>query len=507
MTDEPYHLPPSLKSAIEAPPVPVKPWQDGVAPAFIALVLSVVFLDRLAPTTLFVGGLAPASVGAALAGLLAYWCLYCAPATWGAATKRPLAVVATSTFGARGATWVPGLLLGVVYVIWFAITIDYATEYSLSGLVATGLLDAKYLATHARGSIVVPSWLFLVVAAAWSLASAVIGTIAVRLVAAVMSVYPIFPAIAIGLTVLWAIPTVGAGPVATRPLAAGGGQAISTMIQLVFAFLACHGLAAADWGAATPSTREARLGGLVGVMLAAPILAILALLIVAGALGRTATPAPIFPDPLGPISRPTIERRVPLRATYPTTNQAAEPGITTLREVYLRGIGGRLGAAGLFVLALGLLGPACSTPYVIARQLSAIWPRPPRWLWSVLGAIATWPLIATGVARNLEFLFGVIGGLTAPAVGAIAADYSRTRGRWPGPRRGVNWAGMIAWFLGVLSVPWISFAGGLSIWAKLAPSALVSYGIAFLGYRILAAAGMEPRAVTAPEVERLTEPS
>lgn len=481
-------VPASLRAAIDTPPVPPKGWQEGIGPAFIALGLGVVFLDRLAPSTLMIGGLGPSILGAGLGGLFAYWCLYYAPSLWGVRTRKPLAVVSTSTFGARGAVVVPGLLLGLAYVVWFALTIDYATLFTLSGVSALGLLDPKHLASNHKGAMLVPKPVFLAVAGTWTIASAVIGTLAIRLVNAVMAAYILFPAIALGAAVVWAMPNVGSGPIETFPLTQGGGRAMANMAQLVFAFLACQGLLAVDWGAATTTESDARKGGIAGMMFALPITATLALLIVAGAIGKHAAKLPMD---TGDGSRPAVARMLPeqLAALRAAT---ASP---TLREAFLRGIGGTMGGVGLLVLALGMLGPACSSPYVLARQFWSVWPKVPRLVWSILGALATWPLIATGVTRDVEGVFGLIGGATAPAVGAIAADYARSKGVWPGPRRGINLAGIVAWIVG-MGAAFVVARWGLSLTAtRYLPSSLAGFLTAFVAYLGLAMCRVEPPVV------------
>ena len=473
-------FPPPLRAAMEATPVPPKSWRDGVAPAFVAMFLSAVFLDRLAPGTLLVGGLGPSAVGAVFAGLAGYWSLYYAPTMWGVQTRRPLAVLVTSTFGARGAPWIPGVVLGLVAVLLFAATIDAATRWTFGGLVASGMLDPKHLGTANRGSPAMPRPLFLFVAAVWSITSAILGLLTVRLVAAIMRVYPIFPAIALGAAVVWAMPTVGDGPVATAPAMAGGLRAMAAMAQLVFGFLAANFVAAGDWGAASKAPQDARIGGLVGITFASPILAILALLIVAGALGRgreLSSPA-AFPP-----------RTVIAASPQPTTSRSV-----TLREVFQDRIGGKAGATALFVMALGLLGPACFAPFVIARQFSAAWPSLPRWAWSTGGAVATWPLIASGLAQRTDLIFGIAGAAAAPVAGAMAAEYARNRGRWPGPRRGVNFVGMVTWAigLGIGLVPYVGFPG-------VQPASMLAFVSAFVAYSGLAALGLESPPIAGEE--------
>ncbi len=177
--------------------------------------------------------------------------------------------------------------------------------------------------------------------------------------------------------------------------------------------------------------------------MAPAILAILALLIVAGSLGRTA-PAP------------ALQPRVPNLPDVAVGPEAREPipatgaGPSTIRGVYQYAIGGRIGCAALMIMSLLLLGPACYTPSIYARLLVRIWPGLPRWGWALLGALLAWPLVATGIGLRLELNFSILGAAVAPITGAIAADFLRQRGRWPGPRPGVNLAGVLAWIVGLL---------------------------------------------------------
>src|SRR5205823_13086597 len=122
-----------------------KPWQSGLAPNFIGLFLWIAFYDQLAAPSLKVGGLVPSLLGAIVAGLLGYLLLFYVPAMWGLETGRPLVGVAASTFGEAGATWIPGLLLGVAQVVWFAVAIHYATDFTLKGLGNFSLLDPQRL--------------------------------------------------------------------------------------------------------------------------------------------------------------------------------------------------------------------------------------------------------------------------------------------------------------------------------------------------------------------------
>ena len=481
-------------SPSKGPGISLKSWKDGIAPAFLALGLNVVYLDRLAPTTLLVGGLAPAIVGAILGGLLAYWCLYYVPAMWGVRTRQSVSVVASSTFGIRGALLVSSMLTVAIHIVWFAVTIEYAAQYSLSGLVSCGLLDAKNLASNHRGSWAVPKPLFLAVAASWSIASAVIGTLAVRLVSAVLSAYIVFPALVIGALVVWAMPTVVSGPIDTMPFTQGGGRALISMVQLIFAFLAAQSLTNIEWGAVTSTERDVRNGGLVGIMLTMPLVAILSLLIVAGSLGRTQqTPLPLGNSRSAPMTgRLDVARELPA-ITIPGSRNRGGP---TLREALLNGLGGRLGGTALLILALAMLGPACTNPFQIAQQLSGLWPGIPRWAWALAGAFATWPLILSGWSKDLESVFGVLGAIAAPVMGAISADFARSQGVWRGPCKGVNVAGYGAWVAGVGAAAAIAYWGQTMLVTRYLPSSVVGFATAFGVYLILSAIKRERVAAT-----------
>jgi cytosine permease len=100
-------------------------------------------------------------------------------------------------------------------------------------------------------------------------------------------------------------------------------------------------------------------------------------------------------------------------------------------------------------------------------------------------------LAATGVAQNLVGFFLIIGASFGPIIGAMTADYLRN-GQWSGPRKGINWAGYIAWavgfVIGILGViPGIGFGYGLET--------LMSFIVGLAVYLILADLGLEPEVI------------
>jgi cytosine permease len=79
-------------------------------------------------------------------------------------------------------------------------------------------------------------------------------------------------------------------------------------------------------------------------------------------------------------------------------------------------------------------------------------------------------------------------------VGAMAAEYLKSRGAWPGPRRGVNLAGVVAWALGfaVGLIPTFGEAMGSPRWQRVQPASVLAFLVAFVAYSVLSRFGLEP---------------
>ncbi len=409
------------------------------------MVLLIVFFDRLAPTTLQVGGLLPSVLGALVASVLGFAFLFEAPALLGLRTRRTLPELATRTFGQHGARLVPDVVLGLAQVVWFAVTIHYAVDLSLRSLVAARLLDSGVLDTARVGAIQVPGLAFQATVLLWILPAVILGPILVHLVAAVLYAYAVFPAIVFGVLMIWFLRGLpGYQPPPADPRASW--QAFAMMIQLVFGYLATAGLGGADWGAMSRARRDVHLGGMVGVALAPTVVVSVALVTVAGFLGRHPAAA----------------------ATY--------------SAALLQGIGGWPGAALMMTFTFALLGPTCYMPTGFCRLFAAAWPGPRRWVWPLVGAGLAWPLVASGRAGHLETIFGLLGAAVAPIAGALAADWLRDRGGWPGPRRGFNPAGLLAWLVGcaVGLIPYLGPMLGAARLARVQPAAVLAFLAAFV---------------------------
>jgi cytosine permease len=109
------------------------------------------------------------------------------------------------------------------------------------------------------------------------------------------------------------------------------------------------------------------------------------------------------------------------------------------------------------------------------------------------GAIVSIILGATGVALNLAGVFTIIGASFGPICGSMVADYLLSGGKWAGPRKGINWAGYVAWLVGFV-VAILPTVGGKTF-SFITPAPVIAFVIGFVLYAILAKAGLEPEAV------------
>lgn len=102
-----------------------------------------------------------------------------------------------------------------------------------------------------------------------------------------------------------------------------------------------------------------------------------------------------------------------------------------------------------------------------------------------------------------------MGAVFAPVAGAIAADASRSRGVWPGPRPGAGTAGLVAWVIGMAVglVPMIAASWQIEPGTRFQPAALFAFLAAYFVYRVLVGLGAEPPVVPIPELPASVKPT
>jgi cytosine permease len=431
-------LPAYLKSAKPNPTCNRAPWFKNIAPTYAGIFLSVVFYLQLAAGTLSQAGIGVCILGLIVAGLLCFALYYRTPALLGMQSGQPFYVICTSTFGATGG-YLPGFLLGALNLGFFAVVTFAATNFITLGF-------------RSRSNV-----LFAIIAILWGYTMAFIGIKGIHYVAKVAHFLNWVP-LCMVLIVLFAN---RAGISRYRPPVNHPWTAFAGILEIVVGYFAAAGAAGADFGVNARDRRDVNLGGLVGIVLAIVVVGSAALLSVAGAIGLGAS---------------------------------APPGATSQFEFTTAIFNvGALSRAVFFLFAAALLVPTTFCMFISANSFSTMLPRIPRAASTMVGATIGVLLVITHVAGNLLGFFAIVGGSLSPVCGAIAADFLLSRKKWLGPRRGINWAGYVAWAVGCFIGMLGNIPGIPQNWKSADhPAAVYSFMVAFVLYCILTWAGARP---------------
>ena len=432
-------LPDYIAKAVPNPQANRGPWYANTAPSYAGVFLWIAFYISIAKGTLPHGGLALCMAAIAVAGLLSYALYYYAPAMLGMQTGFPLYVVGSSTFGTTGGYLMPGLLMGLLQVGWFAVNTFFSTRFIL----------------NAFGSKAGPGSLpFILIGIVWGYAMAYIGVMGIQYVARLSRYLIIIPAAMILLVFVRTSP----GIAQYRPPDPQPFVAFTMLIQIIIGFFATAGAAGADFGMNSRNQKDVRWGGLVGITLAIVFAAGLPLLSVAGATALPNLPGLGYDDVIGVI-------------------------------------GGVLATAMFILFAIASIAPACFCAFIAGNSFSTMIPGVPRISSTMAGVTVAIVLAVTGVAADLVGFFTIVGASFGPICGAMAADYLLSGKRWAGPREGVNWAGYLAWALGFLVgiLPFLPISDSLKTHVQ--PAVVYSFVTGFAVYAVLAKAGLQPKTV------------
>jgi len=438
---------PNYLGAAKANPIGDRaPWYKNTAPAYAGIFLSVPFMAGMA------GALQYGSISAAVIGLLigALFCLviYYVPAKLGMTTGMPLYVVASSTFGAKGAIFVPGLLMGLVQIFWHAVFTFSAASFFMQAINRDPAENQM---------------LFWIACAAWGLVMAFVGAIGIGWLGWLSSWLPIFPLLIILVAAvknaggLCDFSSVVSAPEGTVTVALG--LAMFAALQATAGFFASAGVAGTDFGMNSRNNKDVILGGFFGITVAACVAGILAIVAIAGAIGKN-------PDIA------TMKNFAPFFAS-------------------IDAVGGTVASVASWVFVIACICPTGFCAFIASNAFSTMLPKLPRIPMTLaVGAVGV-VLAASGVAGRLIDFFLIVGASFGPLAGAMLADYVRN-GKWSGPRKGINFAGYIAWALGFIVgilhlLPAIGFSYGLG--------ALMSFIVGFAVYLICAEFGLEPESV------------
>ena len=207
------------------------PWYANTAPTYAGIFLWIAFYQQMAGGTLQHGGLALCLVALAVAGLLSYALYYRVPAMLGMKTGFPLYVVGSSTFGTAGGYVMPGLLMGVLQIGWFAVGTFFSADYILRGLG----MESK------------PGTLpFAIVCVLWGGTMAFAGAKGVQYVSKIALFLNAIPLLM--LLVVFFQTSGGIGNYQVAPAQQNSFGAFTTMIAIVIGFFATAGAAGADFG-------------------------------------------------------------------------------------------------------------------------------------------------------------------------------------------------------------------------------------------------------------------
>ena len=429
-------FPPTLRAEREGPPIPKQPWYQGIGPAYLTIFTWAPFFDPLWVQDLSRSSLPWLAGTAVMASMLCYVFFFYPMAIWGQRTGHGLGLVAALTFGTIGSEWITGMGIGAAQIVWTAVAIDYGVESTLAGLSTCELATPEVLHRVPLGPFSVRSPVFLVTAAFWVF---VAGTACLlRLVGVVSALMRVYAPVALFLltaTALWSLPSLGdyqvenAVAVVRGSSSVEGGTPRDSAPTLFLGFFAMLGLLSVDWGSASMRRRDVTVGGLTGIGLAGAWSATMALLVIAGALGRA-----------------------PLADSVATGTAAVSPPLS-FRWGVIQGIGGYPASMILILFGLASLAPACYSLWVFSQRFATHWPGVPGFFWIGIGGGIALSMIALSWSSHIGTIDRTMGVLFAPALGAMSGDFVRQRGRWAGVIRGVNAAGLLAWSSG-LALGW-----------------------------------------------------
>ncbi len=437
-------LPNYLSMAKPNPASNRAPWYKSTAPAYAGIFLWVVFYMEIANGTLSQAGLGLSLLGLVIAALICHFLFYLVPGLFGVKTGYPLYVVGSSTYGTQGGFLMPGLLMGLLQFGWLAVNIAVSTNFILQAVGKPSALDAEGVFHGSAG--------FSIVAIIWAVLAVFVALKGIQYVGKVSTYLPIVPLVMILIVFLANVGSAGDFQVAegAKPLVG-----FLTIIAIVVGFFATAGAAGVDFGMGNRNEKDVQYGGLVGIALAILVAGGLPLIAIAGAHG-------------------------------------ANPGLESftfdavIKTHFLSKI--------MFVLfAVASFAPACFCSFIAGNSIGTMFPKANKAVLVSIGAIMAVILAITGKALNLIGVFSIIGASFGPICGSMAADYLLSGRKWAGPRKGINWAGYIAWAVGFV-VAILPMVGGEKF-SFITPAPVIAFVIGFVLYVILAKAGLEPPVV------------
>jgi cytosine permease len=402
------------------------PWYKNTFPTYAGIFLWVGFYLRLAGPTIGEASIGICMAALLVSGLLCFGLYYYVPAMLGMQTGRPLYVVGTSTFGTKGGYLMPGLLMGFLQLGWVGAIASVAIDFIMNGL---------HLSSRTAFSVLVLLWIYSL---AWV---AIRGIEHVARVAKFLNWVPL-----VMMVIVFWVNRVGIGHYTIVHSDSGGG--FLNTVTIVIGFFATAGAAGADFGMNNRNGRDIVLAGMFGIVGGVLMAGGLAILSVAGSIGRHAA------------------------NTYSYSGAIASVGA--------------LAPIMFFLFAAASLVPTCFSTFIASNSFSTMFPKIPRSVSTLMGVTVSALLAISGLANNLGGFFSIVGASFGPICGAMCADYLLAGRRWSGPREGINWVGYIAWSVGFLVGIADHIPGLPPTWVNVdRPAPLISFVVGFFLYLAL----------------------
>jgi len=424
------------------------PWYKSTAPAYAGIFLWVVFYMNIAAGTLSEAGLGLSLLGLVIAALICHFLFYLVPGLYGMKTGYPLYVVGSSTYGTKGGFLMPGLLMGLLQFGWLAVNIAIATDFILQAVGKPSAMDAE--------GVFHGSTAFTIIAIIWAALAVFVAIKGIQYVGKVSTFLPIVPLLMILIVFFTNVGSAGdyTPPEGGRPLIG-----FLAIIGMVVGFFATAGAAGVDFGMGNRNKKDVQLGGLVGIALAIIIAGGLPLIAIAGA------------------------------------HAGDSPPENFLFDSVIKAQGGFLATIMFALFAIASFAPACFCSFIAGNSIGTMFPKLNKTVMVMIGAIISIFLAVKGWAFNLGSVFGLIGASFGPICGSMAADYLLSGCKWSGPRKGINWAGYIAWAAGFVVAILPNDLVAPETFGFITPAPVIAFVIGFVLYIILVKAGLQPPVV------------
>lgn len=496
-------------------------WAKGIAPAYAGIMLWYAFWQALVNLGDFSNtsaAILSQGVGVALAALAAaaaicFIFFYYVPGMLGMTTGRPLSVIGTSVFGARGGFILPGFLMGLLQFGWLSVNATFAS------ILLWQCFKGDYTTAF---TAIVHDQLFWIIAVAFIVLAVFMAYKGMKLVGFIGQYAVLVPIVAM---VMLLVPTfkgvqnfkpemVGAAaaveqevPAAEAAVEPAAGQDAAAVLDDVAAAAeqavadVKEGAAAVaeDVAAAAQDAAAAVEEGAAAVADEAAKVAQDAAAAVeegAAAVEEAATAAPAAPMTTLAIFLGVIAYITGFFATagaagvdissnarsksdviwggffgiFVSTFIAGAAAILTVAGAYGAGIEGITGnnpvaminalygskvvLAFNILLVISAFPAACVSSLIGIASLKSTLSKIPPFISVGLCTLAAIGICLMGWGLDAGSIFGFIGASFGPVCGAMMAEYILTGGKWTGPRAGFSPAGWLAWLLGFIVGNW-----------------------------------------------------